>query len=423
MKKIVCFLLIIILSLNFCVNAQVKYVDIVPDVVLASPASGSINYTLDLDSNYVTDYKFDACWASFQCAPGYYLNYKAIFLHAYEGSLFSDCNFNSEGDIIDSISMGLLLEYQLLMSFNCANYTGCFAQQAAGKEYISIKFKKDNKFYYGWIKVSCTYGEITIKSYAYNTVAGQPILASESIAGSVSGGSSICEGNSTGTLTLVNYVGNINKWQKRVDSGNWIDISNNSNTYAEIPSSAGTWQYRAEVQNGTYPAYSAATTVIVNFVPSTPTVTQSVKVLTSSATNGNQWYLNNNIIPGATSQTYTCTETGNYTVVVTVNNCSSAPSLPIYVNVGLSEEKNRYGFYIIPNPIEETFTINYNLPDKSSQVRFELYATNGKMVYSGTLKAYENMFKVVAAKLENGVYIANLLIDGINVCSQKIVKD
>lgn len=58
---------------------------------------------------------------------------------------------------------------------------------------------------------------------------------------------SICIGSSTGNMSLVNYKGNIIKWQKRNNSGDWTDIDNSIETYEEIPISNGLWEYRAEL--------------------------------------------------------------------------------------------------------------------------------------------------------------------------------
>jgi hypothetical protein len=87
-------------------------------------------------------------------------------------------------------------------------------------------------------------------------------------------------------------------------------------------------------------APSTATVVTVNPIPSTPTITPSGPTsfcpggsvtLTSSSATGNQWLLNGNPIGGATNQTFVATASGNYTVTVTANGCTSAPSAPITV--------------------------------------------------------------------------------------------
>src|SRR4051795_4155501 len=56
-------------------------------------------------------------------------------------------------------------------------------------------------------------------------------------------------------------------------------------------------------------------------------------LLTSSSASGNQWFLNGNVIGGATNNTYSATTTGNYTVTVTASGCSSAASAATSVTV------------------------------------------------------------------------------------------
>lgn len=67
-------------------------------------------------------------------------------------------------------------------------------------------------------------------------------------------------------------------------------------------------------------------TITISNFPSKPTITTTGDVLTSSAPTGNQWYKNGSLIAGATSTTYTATENGKYTVVVTITGLSSQPS-------------------------------------------------------------------------------------------------
>ncbi|SHE36769.1 Ig-like domain-containing protein, partial [Pedobacter caeni] len=85
--------------------------------------------------------------------------------------------------------------------------------------------------------------------------------------------------------------------------------------------------------------------VIVNPLPAIPTLTSRTStifceggstILTSSALTGNRWYKDNIMIPNATAQTYTATESGSYTVIQTnTNGCISPVSLPITVTKNL----------------------------------------------------------------------------------------
>ncbi len=100
----------------------------------------------------------------------------------------------------------------------------------------------------------------------YSTVA-QVLVASPSAGGTVTGGSAICQGGSTGELTLAGHTGSVLKWQKRHNNGNWQDIQHSNLILTEMISQAGIWDYRAVVQNGACGlTYSAYTTVTVSAI-------------------------------------------------------------------------------------------------------------------------------------------------------------
>ncbi|MFH7003090.1 T9SS sorting signal type C domain-containing protein [Flavobacterium bizetiae] len=110
----------------------------------------------------------------------------------------------------------------------------------------------------------------------------------------------ICINSSTGTMTLGNgYVGTILNWQKRLNNAaTWTDITNTTNTYSEIPSSAGTWEYRAYVSNNGCANYSGAYKLIVKpEVVITPAAVAEAIQFSSSAllpytgNNSDQFYI------------------------------------------------------------------------------------------------------------------------------------
>jgi len=78
----------------------------------------------------------------------------------------------------------------------------------------------------------------------------------------------ICEGASTPTLTLAGYTGSITRWEKRLNSGSWTNISHTSPTYSETPTTTGTWDYRVLVKSGVCnETYSSTISVTVNATP------------------------------------------------------------------------------------------------------------------------------------------------------------
>src|SRR5207247_944717 len=87
-------------------------------------------------------------------------------------------------------------------------------------------------------------------------------------------------------------------------------------------------------------ATSAATTVMVNPLPATPTITPGGPTtfctggsvtLTSSSGTGNQWKLNGSPIGCATSQSHLASAAGHSTVTATLNGCSEAKSANVNV--------------------------------------------------------------------------------------------
>jgi hypothetical protein len=96
---------------------------------------------------------------------------------------------------------------------------------------------------------------------------------------------------------------------------------------------AGTYTVTTTVNGCTSTAGSG--TANPKTTPAKPTITAqsgtsacpgNTVVLTSSASSGNQWYRNRAAISGATNQSFTASESGSYTVIVTANGCSSTAS-------------------------------------------------------------------------------------------------
>ncbi len=145
------------------------------------------------------------------------------------------------------------------------------------------------------------------------------------------GPTTFCAG---GSVTLTSSSATGNQWYL---NGNAIGGAINQN-YAATAS--GNYTVVVTISgSGSVP--SAPTTVTVNPLPATPTITAGGPttfvgggrvMFTSSSAVGYQWYKNGNLIAGATNQAYVATTSGSYTVVVSsVAGCNSAASLPISV--------------------------------------------------------------------------------------------
>lgn len=136
-------------------------------------------------------------------------------------------------------------------------------------------------------------------------------------------------------------------------------------------------------------------TMTVNAIPSTPTITISSggTTLTSSSTTGNQWYLDGNLIAGATSQVYIAIENGDYTLVVTNGGCSSAASSATAVStVGIDElGNNGTDFVIYPNPNSGLFTIQFNSTEMTSYI-VEIQNVIGQIIHTENMDEFSGSY-------------------------------
>ena len=149
---------------------------------------------------------------------------------------------------------------------------------------------------------------------------------------SPSGTFGVCLGNSQ---LLSSSSGSFNQWYK-----NGIAIPGSINqTYSA--STSGTYTVLVGNGLGCFNMSSNSAVINIGLPPVVPTVSTNGPVtfcqglsvtLTSSAFAGNQWFKDNVLIPGQTSQAYGATTTGSYTVRVTNGGCDVL-SAPIAVNV------------------------------------------------------------------------------------------
>ncbi|MGA2298792.1 MAG: hypothetical protein ABSG15_14690, partial [FCB group bacterium] len=109
----------------------------------------------------------------------------------------------------------------------------------------------------------------------------------------------------------------------RADSGNIIGPNNNNNIKVQW-NKTGTGQLVLIKKNLiTGKKDSVSQSITIYELPPKPTISKNINTLTSSAAEGNQWYIKGNPITGATSNTFGARENGKYSVKVTLNGCSS----------------------------------------------------------------------------------------------------
>lgn len=178
--------------------------------------------------------------------------------------------------------------------------------------------------------------------------------------GTITGSPTICDGSSTGNMTLSGHRGAVLQWERDFNGLGFVPIVGTTGltVFSEIPPNGpGTYKYRVSVQNASGGPCAVVTTipanqntVTVNPVPPQPTITPSgattfcfggsVTLSSSNVTATTyQWYKDGLPVGGATSQTYlinTVGQSGSYTVQtfgIAPSSCPSPVSNPVPVTV------------------------------------------------------------------------------------------
>ena len=150
----------------------------------------------------------------------------------------------------------------------------------------------------------------------------------------------------------------------------------------------------------------------ISFTPEQPTITLENYELISSATEGNQWYLNGEVIDGANTSTYAPIENGTYSLTVTQGSCTSEFAEDYEVMwVGIAEQFANQAVKIYPTPNQGRFTLEINVatPEVLSMKVFD--AANA-IVYQEENIMVNGPFKnqVDLGNLSNGIYF--MVIEG-----------
>ncbi len=106
------------------------------------------------------------------------------------------------------------------------------------------------------------------------------------------------------------------------------------------------------------------------------------------------------IIPGATEQSYTASENGNYAVIVTLDDCLDTSDFVMINGLGVAEYYMGSKVSIYPNPTTGDFTIE--LRDHLDAV-ITIFDVAGKMAYKQS-KTNGAIIEIDAKEFSNGLY-------------------
>jgi hypothetical protein len=253
-----------------------------------------------------------------------------------------------------------------------------------------------------WIAVAYSNG---------NCAAGNPTQVTVNVtslpgnAGTISGSSPVCAGEqnvpySVAPITNATvYIWTFPAGASVISGSGTSSVAVNFSTSA-VSGNATVYGNNVCGSGNASPGFS----ILVDPKPATPVITLVGGTLTSSAATGNQWYVNGAPIPGATWQTYIPAYVGNYTTIVTVNDCQSDPSNSIYIAVvGTGQVLRSYELTVYPNPNDGHFMVSFCNPVTKLYL-LELFNNQGVKVYDQQVSAANNSVTIDTGELPAGLY-------------------
>lgn len=220
----------------------------------------------------------------------------------------------------------------------------------------------------------------------------------------VASNTEICNGNSTGDMTLTNFSGTISDWERRLNNNSWESLGYSETTYSEIPETAGIWSYRVELDNSDYTAPVELTVVeepISLFSWEDNNQEVAFLNLSENAT-AYQWSFGDGTTSAEPNPTHIYEAAGEYVVELLADNelCTEDAYSEIlniiYADIpSLSERR----IQISPNPSSGRFKLQSDI--KSGDIF--IYSGSGQLIYSAQLKSSGN--NVDISEVGSGVYL------------------
>ena len=134
-------------------------------------------------------------------------------------------------------------------------------------------------------------------------------------------------------------------------------------------------------------------------------LTNGYELSTPLAGTSYEWYLNEKIIPGATSQSIKASESGRYAVKVNISTaCTSALSENIFVSI-LSTLYLENLVSVGPNPFSDFVTIQFS-KEFGDTVNLEVFDLQGRNIISK--KGVENLEQIDFRTYPKGSYLMNI---------------
>lgn len=207
---------------------------------------------------------------------------------------------------------------------------------------------------------------------------------------------------------------NINSTQYPYTIPGVISLTGNSASTTAEPNNHQRFYYFFYDMNLKVPYCASDRVPITATTAPTPVITLDGNTLKSSSETGNQWLLNGSMISGATSQTYTPTENGIYSVRVTNNSCTLVSNQINFTTTAVvNVDPQEIGMTVSPNPAPGgNFTLQLQTNTRSN-LDIMLVNLTGQVVYKMQIPSFSGRLTklIEPGKLAPGVYYLKVVHD------------
>ncbi len=291
-----------------------------------------------------------------------------------------------------------------LIGTYCGTDSPGTVESTAADGSLTFKFHSDySETFAGWAaSMACTGGPLTLMANAFPS---NVCLGSTSIL-------SVIPSGGTGTYTYL--------WEPAT----YLDDPTNQFPYCTPVANI---TYTVTVSDGNTSLTSTPVEVTVLEIPDAPVATLNGDMLESSVTDGNQWYYNGALIPGANQATYQPTFFGEYYVTVTdqVAGCESEPSNTIvYIPTAVDQSHAEKFVAVYPNPFTDRLNISCFLPE-TSDLQVILTDTFGRIIRiveeRNNLSSGKYNVVLESGSMKPGIYYCRIQTDSYTVVRKIIL--
>ena len=216
----------------------------------------------------------------------------------------------------------------------------------------------------------------------------------------------ICSGDSTQICAGNNY-------------SSYLWNTGATTTCIEANEAGGYWVSVTD-QNGctNYSAHAE----IAAYRVSSVSIIQQGDTLSSFGAYGYQWDLNGNLIPGATSDYYVATQSGEYSVQITDGNGCQATSSDVLITLGINNVTANSEVEIYPNPASGSFNIKYTGP-AINNCQVTLLDMPGARVMERNLSlSHAETIQINVRELPKGIYLLQMQSEDMLVVRKMLVQ-